>query len=208
MLTDEWYPTLDAPKCRARSPIRSQGLAPTGVRMARTAASAEADVIILATGFESHAFVAPMEVDRRRRAHPRQEWDPAARAYLGLSRAGLPEHVPDLRAQHQRGHRLGHLRHRGGSDPCDRRDERDEADGLRQIEVSRGVEEAFNRELRSTLAGTVWHTGCESWYLDENGNDPNQWPWAWRRLPQRATAQIEPGHYQLGPVSREPLARR
>ena len=76
--------------------------------------------------------------------------------------------------------------------------------GARQIEVSRGVEESFNRELRATLAGTVWHTGCESWYLDENGNDPNQWPWLWSTY-RRRTAQIGPGDYRLGRSAREPL---
>ena len=61
--------------------------------------------------------------------------------------------------------------------------------GASRIEVGREVEEAFNRELRTALAGTVWHTGCESWYLDENGNDPNQWPWLWSTY-RRRTAQI------------------
>ena len=69
--------------------------------------------------------------------------------------------------------------------------------GQAQIEVRREVEEAFNRELRSTLAGTVWHTGCESWYLDENGNDPNQWPWLWSTY-RRRTSQIGPGVYRFG----------
>ena len=55
--------------------------------------------------------------------------------------------------------------------------------GARRIEVRREAAEAFDRELRAALAGTVWHTGCTNWYVDENGNDPNQWPWLWRQLP-------------------------
>ena len=42
----------------------------------------------------------------------------------------------------------------------------------------------------------VWHTGCTSWYVDENGNDPNQWPWLWTTYRKR-TERIEPGAYEL-----------
>jgi hypothetical protein len=66
----------------------------------------------------------------------------------------------------------------------------------RRIEVRRRTAEAFDRELRTALAGTVWHTGCTNWYVDENGNDPNQWPWLWSTY-RRRTARIEPGAYEL-----------
>jgi hypothetical protein len=66
-----------------------------------------------------------------------------------------------------------------------------------RIEVTRQTTEDFNRQLRAALAGTVWHTGCTSWYVDENGNDPSQWPWLWSTY-RRRTARIEPGAYRLG----------
>ena len=49
--------------------------------------------------------------------------------------------------------------------------------------------EAFDRELRAALGETVWHTGCTNWYVDENGNDPNQWPWLWTTY-RRRTARL------------------
>ena len=55
---------------------------------------------------------------------------------------------------------------------------------------------AFDRELRAALAESVWHTGCTSWYVDENGNDPNQWPCLWSTY-RRRTARIDPGAYEL-----------
>ena len=68
----------------------------------------------------------------------------------------------------------------------------------RRIEVRRATAEEFDRSLRKKLAGTVWHTGCTNWYVDENGHDPNQWPWVWSRY-RRRTATIEPGTYALAP---------
>jgi hypothetical protein len=49
-----------------------------------------------------------------------------------------------------------------------------------RIEIRQQVADVFDAELRAALAGTVWHTGCTNWYVDENGHDPNQWPWTLR----------------------------
>ena len=76
-------------------------------------------------------------------------------------------------------------------------DELERADARRDRGAPRGAE-AFDRELRAALADTVWHTGCTNWYVDENGNDPSQWPWLWSAYRRRA-AQIEPGTYELIP---------
>jgi hypothetical protein len=46
------------------------------------------------------------------------------------------------------------------------------------------------------MAGTVWQTGCSSWYVDEHGNNPNQWPWLWTTY-RRRTASVDPAAYEL-----------
>ena len=66
----------------------------------------------------------------------------------------------------------------------------------RTIELRPEAAADFDRELRDALAGTVWHTGCTNWYVDENGADPNQWPWVWSSY-RRRTASVEPGAYEL-----------
>ena len=44
--------------------------------------------------------------------------------------------------------------------------------------------------------GTVWQTGCDSWYVDDAGNNPNNWPWLWATY-KRRTARVDPAAYQL-----------
>jgi hypothetical protein len=66
------------------------------------------------------------------------------------------------------------------------------------IEITEQAATEFDVELRAALAKTVWHTGCSNWYVDENGDDPNQWPWQWSRFRKR-TAQLEPGAYAFTP---------
>jgi cation diffusion facilitator CzcD-associated flavoprotein CzcO len=66
----------------------------------------------------------------------------------------------------------------------------------RTIELRPQAAADFDRDLREALAGTVWHTGCTSWYVDENGANPNQWPWVWSTY-RRRTAKVDPAAYEL-----------
>ena len=194
MLTDEWYPTLTRPNVELVAD-RIAEVTATGVRT-EDGVERRADVLVLATGFKSHGFVAPMQiagVDGRTLA---DEWSPVARAYLGMSVPGFPNlfllYGPNTNGgtgsviytiEAGMGHVIAAL------------DELARADA-RAIEVRPEAAEAFDRELRAALAGTVWHSGCTNWYVDENGNDPNQWPWLWSAY-RRRTAQIDPGTYEL-----------
>jgi cation diffusion facilitator CzcD-associated flavoprotein CzcO len=194
MITDDWYPALTQPNVElVTEPIESVTVA--GVRT-EDGREREADAIVLATGFKSHGFVAPMEILGARGRPLSEEWSEAPRAYLGLTVPGFPNlfllYGPNTNggtgsviytieaAMQQVLSALRSLEQHGAS----------------TIEVRREVAEQFDRELREALAETVWHTGCTSWYLDENGNDPNQWPWQWRTY-RRRTAELAPGAYTL-----------
>jgi hypothetical protein len=126
-----------------------------------------------------------------------EEWAGVPRAYLGMSVPGFPNlfllYGPNTNGgtgsviytiEAGMGHIVAAL------------DRLARADAQR-IEIRRQVAEEFDRELRAALQGTVWHTGCTNWYVDENGHDPNQWPWLWSNYRRRA-ARLEPGAYELG----------
>jgi cation diffusion facilitator CzcD-associated flavoprotein CzcO len=194
MLTDEWYPTLTRPNVDLVT-ARIAEVTASGIRT-EDGVERPADVLVLATGFESHAFVAPMEVVGPGGRTLAEEWADMARAYLGLSVPGFPNlfllYGPNTNGgagsviytlEAAMGHVIAAL------------GELERADA-RAIELRRETLEAYDRELREALAGTVWHSGCTNWYLDENGNDPSQWPWLWSTYRRRA-AQIEPGTYEL-----------
>lgn len=194
MLTDEWYPTLEKPNVELINE-RIEQITPTGIK-SEDGTERPADVIVLATGFESHAFVAPMEVIGASGRTLAEEWDPVGRAYLGLSVPGFPNmfllYGPNTNGGTGS---VIYVIEAGVAHVIAALDalQRTNAD---RIEVRRERTDAFNRELRTALAGTVWHTGCTSWYVDENGNDPNQWPWMWSTY-RRRTQHLEPGAYEL-----------
>jgi cation diffusion facilitator CzcD-associated flavoprotein CzcO len=194
MITDDWYPTLTKPNVE----LVTEGIDTVTSAGVRTEDGRErpADVLVLATGFKTHGFVAPMEIFGAGGRSLWEEWSEVPRAYLGVTVPGFPNlfllYGPNTNGgtgsvvytiEAGMGHVLAALRAL----------ERDRAS---TIEVRREAAEEFDRELREALARTVYHTGCTSWYLDENGNDPNQWPWQWRTY-RRRTAEIAPEAYAL-----------
>jgi cation diffusion facilitator CzcD-associated flavoprotein CzcO len=196
MLTDEWYPTLTRPNVELVAD-RVAEVTATGVRT-EDGTERPADVLVLATGFKSHGFVAPMQIAGADGRTLADAWAQVPRAYLGMSVPGFPNlfllYGPNTNGgtgsviytiEAGMGHVIAAL------------DELARADA-RAIEVRAEAADAFDRELRAALAGTVWHSGCTNWYVDENGNDPNQWPWLWSTY-RRRTASIEPGTYELSP---------
>jgi cation diffusion facilitator CzcD-associated flavoprotein CzcO len=194
MLTDDWYPTLTKPNVE----LISDGIGSITANGIRDAAGIErpADAIVFATGFASHAFVAPMEIAGSDGRTLDQAWSEVARAYLGLSVPDFPNmfllYGPNTNGGSGSvvntiecgvGHLLAALREM-------------ERAGASRIEVSRAAAEDFDHELRVALAGTVWQAGCRNWYVDENGNDPNNWPWTWSAY-RRRTRELAPGAYEL-----------
>jgi cation diffusion facilitator CzcD-associated flavoprotein CzcO len=202
MLTDDWYPTLTRDNVELVTDAIAE-VTPHGVRTSDGTERA-ADVIVFATGFKSHGFVAPMGITGAHGRTLEHEWGERPRAYLGLSVAGFPNmfllYGPNTNggtgsviATIEAGatHVIAALRAL-------------ERSRARQISIKRAAADAFDRELRAALAHTVWHTGCTNWYVDEHGNDPNQWPWLWSTYRRRAT-RLDPGAYELSgaPSARE-----
>jgi cation diffusion facilitator CzcD-associated flavoprotein CzcO len=194
MLTDEWYPTLAQHNVDLVTE-RIETVTPTSIRDV-AGVERDADAIVLATGFASHDFVAPMAISGGEGRSLAAEWADVARAYLGLSMPGFPNlfllYGPNTNGgtgsvvntlECGIGHVLAALREM-------------ERAGAGRIEVRPEAAESFDRELRAALAGTVWHSGCSNWYVDENGNDPSQWPWTWSAY-RRRTAELAPGAYAL-----------
>lgn len=56
--------------------------------------------------------------------------------------------------------------------------------GSNRVELRPEVARAYNEEMQEKLDGTVWNSGCKSWYLDERGRNLTLWPtftWPFRR---------------------------
>ena len=135
----------------------------------------EADVIVLATGFDSHAYMRPMQVIGREGLRLDDAWRDGPHAFETVAMPGFPNffmllgpHSPvgnfalTAVAESQANHILGWIR----------RWQRHEFD---TVEPKTSATEAFNAALSEAMPDTVWTTGCDSWYLGKNGL-PEVWP--------------------------------
>lgn len=194
MVTDDWYPALAKPNVRLIAGGAAR-ITPQGV-VGRDGAERTADVLVLATGFKSHDFVAPMEIRGVGGRTLAEEWTETPKAYLGLSVPAFPNMFLLYGPNTNGGTGSvvfiveAGMRHVLAALAALQRT------GKRQIEIRREVADDFHREIRAALPGTVW-TGCGNWYLDENGHSPNQWPWRWGTYTRR-TRELEPGAYLVG----------
>jgi cation diffusion facilitator CzcD-associated flavoprotein CzcO len=195
MPTDAWYATLTRPNVELiTDPISA--VTSRGIR-SQDGSEHAVDVIIFATGFETHGFVTPMEITGEGDRTLAQIWDRTPRAYLGLSVPGFPNLF--LLYGPNTGGGAGsviYMIEAGMRHVISALDVLGQADAQR-IEVRQKVADSFEAELRTALAGSVWHSGCTNWYVDENGHDPNQWPWTATSY-RRRTARIDPSAYKIG----------
>jgi cation diffusion facilitator CzcD-associated flavoprotein CzcO len=194
MLTDDWYPTLTRPDVELIAE-RIEAITPTGLRTV-DGRERPADVIVLATGFHSHGFVAPMEIRGREGALLSEAWKPTPRAYLGMSVPRFPNMFMLYGPNTNGGTGSVIYTLEAGAQHVIAAIDAVASSRARTVEVRRSAAERFDAELREALRDTVWHTGCTNWYVDEDGNDPSQWPWLWSQY-RRRVARFDPGAYSL-----------
>jgi cation diffusion facilitator CzcD-associated flavoprotein CzcO len=136
----------------------------------------EVDVIALATGFDAHAYMRPMRLTGLDGITVEEAWADGPRAYLGVALAGFPNffmlmgpHSPVGNysliavAETQADYILGWIdRWRSGR--------------FESVAPTQGATDKLYGEMRDAMPGTVWTTGCTSWYLGTDGL-PELWPW-------------------------------
>ena len=157
-----------------------------------------ADVIVYGTGFQTHNFVAPMEVRGLDGRELNEVWGERAEAYLGTTVSGFPNmfvlYGPNTN-------------HGSGSVPYTLESQFnyiiDAVGRLRDRRLPldrpapRGAGGAGGRRWRERSANTVWTTGgCHNWYLNSRGENTNNWPGPWLEY-RRRTRRINPGDYRV-----------
>jgi cation diffusion facilitator CzcD-associated flavoprotein CzcO len=192
--SNDWYPAL------ARENVELVTEAVTEVRersvVLASGRELEADALVFGTGFH----VIDMPIGRLVRGRSGRTladvWDGSPRAHLGCTVPGFPNLFILLGPNTGLGHNsmvymiesqiayvldaLRAMRERGAD----------------VVEVRPEAEAKFNAEVQRRMQGTVWNTGCTSWYQDAKGNNPTLWPdWTWRF--RQRTARFNPNEYVL-----------
>ena len=159
---------------------------PTGVRTADGTLH-ELDVLVLATGFHAHQFMRPMNVTGRNGVSLNDLWEKRPTAYLAIT-------VPDF---------PNFFMLNGPTSPVGNFSLIDVAErqwtyieqllapvaggSAREVTVRPETLAQYEADRIEAAKGTIWASGCISWYLDSEGV-PATWPWSYRRFADEMAA--------------------
>jgi cation diffusion facilitator CzcD-associated flavoprotein CzcO len=203
--SNRWYPTLGKPNVEVVTEsieeVRSSSIV--------TADGVErpVDAIVFGTGFHVTDMPVGKQVRGRDGKLLDDVWKGSPRGYLGTAVAGFPNFFTLLGPNTGLGHNsIVYMIESQIALVMDAlRTMRQ--NGAETLEVRSDAQAAFNDDVDARMEGTVWNTGCASWYLDETGRNSTLWPdWTWRF--RRRTARFDPADFALGtsPAEREAAA--
>ena len=192
-MSNVYYPALTA----ANAEVVTDPIAEVRERSIVTAdgTERELDTIILATGFRVHDHPSMAGVRGRSGVPIQEAWAGSPRAYLGTAVAGFPNMFMLVGPNSAGGYNSIIFTTEAHVHYAVEAIKTMEREGLRSVEVRRGVYDEFNRRTEQKLRGSVWNGGgCSSWYLDSNGRNGVWWPGFTWRLWQR-TRRFDPTDY-------------
>ncbi|QFG21441.1 NAD(P)/FAD-dependent oxidoreductase [Actinomadura sp. WMMB 499] len=194
LTSSEYYAALNRPNVRVVDrPIEE--ITEHGVRTSGGGRHA-VDTIIWATGFRSQDFVAPMRVTGPHGRELNASWKDGARAYLGMAVSGFPNFFLMYGPNTNVG--SGSIVHMLESQTAYIvQAARLLASGVASLEVRADVLDRFDAATQRRLAASVWNQGgCDSWYLDEERRNTNNWP-GFMTGYRRRTRRLDPADYLL-----------
>ena len=194
LLSNDYYPALQ----RENVELVTSGIEEVRARSIVTVDGKErpVDAIILSTGFQAAEAAAPFEVRGRDGRDLDGAWREGAEAYLGTTMAGFPNLFLIVGPNTGLGHnsmvfmiesQIAYVLHAI---------ETIKARRLKLVDVRPAVQAAYNQRLHRRFDGTVWKTGCKSWYQTRTGKNTTLWPGFTFEFRLR-TRRFDPADYEL-----------
>lgn len=147
----------------------------------------ELDVLVLATGFRVDRFLRPIDVTGRDGLRLETLWEKRPSAYLSISIPGFPNlfllngpngPVGNFSLIEVAELQLGYVLQLANLLRTGR---------CREISPSEQATQTLEAERTEAARGTIWGSGCRSWYLDDRGV-PMSWPWTFDRFREEMAA--------------------
>jgi len=190
LLSNAFYPAVGQPnvevvtdkiiEIRAKSIVTCDGV------------EREVDAIIFGTGFHVTDNPIAQLIRGRDGRSLAESWGSSPRAYLGTSHTGFPNLFHMTGPNTGLGHtsmvimieaQISYVLAALGVM---------QAEGISSVDVREDRVQAYNDRLDESMQGTVWTSGCASWYLDSSGRNSTLWPgftWDFRRRTRRFDAE-------------------
>lgn len=143
----------------------------------------EIDCLIYGTGFitDPRIYLKDFKCYGENGIELKEAWKEGAESYYGISTKGFPNLFQLLGPNTVLGHNSVIFMIESQVNYILQLIEAVEKSQTKAIVVKDGVQEEFNRKIQEKFAGTVWQSGCVSWYQQEGGKNFSLWPsYTWK----------------------------
>ncbi|MGB2920705.1 MAG: NAD(P)/FAD-dependent oxidoreductase [Mycobacterium sp.] len=192
VLSGDFYPAIQRPNASLVT-AKIDHVEPAGVRT-EDGVLHELDVLVLATGFRVDRFVRPIRVLGADGCDLDEVWSKHPTAYVSVSVPGFPNFFMLNGPNGPVGNfSLIDVAEIQMSYVMQLVDEirRQPSGGLAATRTST---DEFERARREAARTTIWMTGCNSWYLDDEGV-PATWPWTFDHF-RKTLSSPDLEHYE------------
>lgn len=136
----------------------------------------ELDVIVLATGFDAHAFLRPMELVGEGGVRLSELWEGEPFGYRTVALPGFPNLFTLIGPHSPFGNQSLFTISETQMEFALRFIEMWSRGEIDAVAPRRDAAEAFTASVQEAASDTIWASGCKSWYIGKDGR-PHAWPW-------------------------------
>ena len=191
LLSNDYYPALAKDNVDVVK-SRIERFTANGIQDA-SGTEHEVDVVIYATGFRTTEAAADLNVRGRQGQTLAEAWQQGAKSYLGIQSAGFPNAYflmgPNTGLGHNSMVYMIESQIRYVADAL----KQQRKQGWAWVDVKAESQQRFISGIQAGLKNTVWASGCQSWYLNEKGENWTLWPgftFAYRLLTRRFDSAV------------------
>ena len=174
LMTSDYYAALEKENCKLITwPIAT--LAPKGIRTA-DGIEHDVDCIVFATGFDVCKAGTPFPIAGRDGRKLADEWSEGAYAYKSVSVSGYPNLFFTFGPNSGPGHNSALVYMEAQIDYIVQAIDIVRSKDLLTLDVRQDRQDRFNDDIQQRLGKTTWNSGCQSWYLTEDGKNTTMFP--------------------------------
>jgi len=137
-----------------------------------------ADAIIFGTGFitDPRIYMKDFKLTGLQGRDLRQDWKDGAEAYYGISVNGYPNMFQLVGPNTGLGHNSVIFMIENQVEYVVNCIKTMSKKGAKYMDINATVQKEFNDDIQEKLKGTVWTSGCQSWYQQADGRNMALWP--------------------------------
>ncbi|WP_404362599.1 flavin-containing monooxygenase [Marinobacter sp.] len=195
LISNDWAPAMDQDHLHIETSAIER-VSENGI-VTRDGQEHEVDTIIFGTGFRATDFLSPMKIIGRNGQDLNQVWQEGAEAFKGITVSGFPNlfmlYGPNTNLAHNSILFMleSQFRYVLSCVQTLRKQGRGAA-----MDVLPDRQKTYVGDIQSRLEGTVWDSGCTSWYRNEHGKNTANWP-GFTFTYRRSTRHLDPEDYEF-----------